>query len=118
MTDLREKYLTALRESCRQSAGKQLISKSSIGPQIYCLRNADGEVVGFAPGEPLPAKELEQLRREQVQKSALSSGEDANAIFDDLFDFAPDTTEVVAKSVECTDEQYPELAGIFPKWLQ
>lgn len=119
---LREKYLQAVANSQLSTRGKQLVSKSALGPDIYAVRDDTGRVVGFAPGEQLSPEEIAKLKQ-PVSKSAES---DLNAVFDSLFDFGePLTATIGGQPVNATiadvqksaDVDDP-LAGIFPLWLQ
>jgi hypothetical protein len=116
MNTLRERYLEQVKSApSGATRNKQLVGKSATGPHVACLRNAAGEVIGFAPVESLPPDEL---RKQLVAKSVDGAG-DENAIFDSLFEFRPALQSCgveISKSAE--DDPNSDLVGLFPTFLQ
>jgi len=118
MSSLRESYLEAVKQASRKAAPRKvLVSKSAIGPPIYCIRDQSGEVVGYAPGEQLGPDERQRVMgKEDLSKSA---DLDPNSCFDDsplLPAFNQDGLQSVgqmeiAKSADIDD---PDLIGLFP----
>lgn len=115
MNQLRQQYLEQIKSAQRgETRHKQLVSKSGIGPQMACLRDANGEVIGFAPVERLSPDEIQ---RQLVAKSIDDS--DDNAVFDSLFDTRPALqTSGVEISKSAVDDPNADLVGLFPACLQ
>lgn len=109
--NLREKYFAALKESQRMEKGKQLISKSALGPAIVALRDDTGRIVGFSAAEPVAPDEVARqvaIGKADVSKSA--TDDDANSLFDAVFgpilgspNQADESRTVVAKSADRPD---------------
>jgi len=116
MNQLRRRYLEQVKTAQRgDTQHKQLVSKSGIGPQMACLRDADGQIIGFSPVEPLSPDEIQ---KQLFAKSVDGAGDD-NAVFDDLFEFQPSLQPCgVEVSKSADDEPNADLVGIFPAFLQ
>ena len=116
-TQLREHYLDTLR---RSQSGKQLVAKSGSAPRMFCVRNRNGDVIGFGPGERLSPAEIADLKQDVAKSTKTGTEADPNAVFDSLFCFgSAQVTNSVNVSKSADDENKESvLDGVFPLWLQ
>jgi len=130
MNTLRQQYLEQVKSAQRRQ--KTLVGKSAVGPQLVCLRNGHGQVIGFGEAEHVPPDEIKQMVSKSVNAvgtreiggdildcEIVESPDPENDVFDSLFMFdfqrMPGAVEV-SKSAE--DDPNADLVGLFPAFLQ